>query len=218
MTLKKEAPVLGHLLCIRHAACPENLRREYLGRRDPSLAPEAGGALAVARRRLQALAWAQPKKLFSSPMRRCLETAAALFKGQQPVLLPGFRERDFGPFEGKTWAELERQASYRRFIASGGQEAPEGVEPHGLMALRLDAAWERLEGSLRDAGSFGLAAVLLHGGSLMGLIERLGIAEDLYAYQLPPLGCLPLEARLENAGLAWKPLPPLALASEGPDA
>lgn len=58
--------------------------------------------------------------LYCSPMRRCVETAEILYPGKKPVLIPDFRECDFGRYEGKNYPELIHDAPYLAWVESGG--------------------------------------------------------------------------------------------------
>lgn len=81
-------------LLIRHGVTAGNLQGRYIGcRTDESLCPEWIGALRECR-------YPPVPRVFSSPMRRCLETAALLYPGVKPEIVEDFRECDFGVFEG----------------------------------------------------------------------------------------------------------------------
>ena len=46
--------------------------------------------------------------IVTSDLKRCLQTANLLFPEHEPISMREFREMNFGPWEGKTYAELSR--------------------------------------------------------------------------------------------------------------
>ena len=77
---------------IRHGMTRGNRERRYIGARtDEPLCPEG-----VAQ--LRAKDYPRVERVFASPMRRCLETAAILYPGVPVEIVEDFREGDFGAF------------------------------------------------------------------------------------------------------------------------
>ena len=114
------------LILIRHGITQGNLERRYLGQRnDQSLAREGIRQLEdyAARKR-----YPRADALYSSPMKRCVETARMLYPMMVPVVLPSLTELDFGSFDGKNYEQLKDDPAYRRWIATGGMTAPTGGE------------------------------------------------------------------------------------------
>ena len=166
----------------RHGASEPNLRKEYLGRRDCPLAPQ--GREALLRRREKERQNLPLTLLFSSPAKRCQETAAIYFPEFSPLLIQDFWERDFGSLEGKTWEEMKDNADYRSWIASSGQSAPFHMEPAEAFAARITAGFEKvlscidLSLSVTQASEFrgsdsARFALFMHGGSIMELLHQL---------------------------------------------
>ena len=46
---------------------------------------------------------------YCSPMSRCIDTLRILYPEAEPVLVDGFRECDFGDWEGKTAKQLAEE-------------------------------------------------------------------------------------------------------------
>lgn len=61
--------------------------------------------------------------VFASPMKRCIMTAEAIYPNQEMILCEGFKEMDFGDFEGKSYEELKDNPDYINWIESGGEIA-----------------------------------------------------------------------------------------------
>ena len=98
---------------IRHGKTKGNLEGRYIGRTDESLC-EAG------RENLKKYQYPQVEMVFTSPMKRCMQTAETIYPGQQYQCIEEFRESDFGAFEGHTYKELSGDVRYQAWIDSGG--------------------------------------------------------------------------------------------------
>ena len=85
---------------IRHGATRYNEEHRYQGITDVPLSPAGRTALKRAD--------FCPETVYVSPLSRARETAAILFPGAKQIVIPDFREMDFGIFEGRTAAEMER--------------------------------------------------------------------------------------------------------------
>lgn len=129
------------LLLVRHAESLANASRRLQGRGDDPLSPrgeEQAQRLAAWLRTKQL----QADQLFASPLRRTMQTAAAIGAALNlPVQVRnGLREIDLGPIEGaneQTWAAI---------VAAGGPPTDDGMESprdfiersigtlHGLLA------------------------------------------------------------------------------------
>ena len=84
---------------IRHGATRYNEEHRYQGLTDVPLSPAGRAALRQAD--------FSPEVVYVSPLSRARETAAILFPTAEQIVVPGFREMDFGVFEGRTAARSE---------------------------------------------------------------------------------------------------------------
>ena len=93
----------------RHFATAGNLEKRYIGTTDEPILPvsSVSGVPEV-------------EIVLASPLLRCRETAGLLYPRLDPVLIEGFRECDFGAFEGKNYRELTGDQDYQAWIDSGG--------------------------------------------------------------------------------------------------
>ncbi len=80
--------------------------------------------------------------VFASPLKRSLQTAACLFPGRCPQVLPGLREIRLGEWDGKSWADIE--AGWPQ-IARAKLEDWRGVTPPG------GELWSDFEGRVEEA-------------------------------------------------------------------
>ena len=106
------------IVFIRHGRTPANKENRYLGKTDESLSLEGIEAL---RQEKAEKIYPEIDYLFASPMKRCIETADILYPGKVPILVPQWKEMDFGLFEGKNYQELngDKQALLSAEMQSG---------------------------------------------------------------------------------------------------
>jgi broad specificity phosphatase PhoE len=190
------------ILLIRHGENVANLTREFSHRKvDHSLTPRGvRQADATAR----ALATEPIAAVFSSPLRRALETAAPIAAAARlPVVtVEEFREINVGSYEGmppteELWAQHDALlAAWRE--GAGDLAFPEGENWHALSA-RVSRGLEQVVASAPG----GTAVVVAHGG----IIEAI-IAMCPRSPETPPSGVVAhncsiteIQARLEGGKL-----------------
>ena len=160
---------------IRHGQTQGNREHRYIGSTDQPLCPQGREALAG----LRAPA---ADKVYASPLRRCRETAALLYPGQEAEIVPDLRETDFGVFEGHTYEELKDDPAYQAWLDSAGAAPPPGGEGKEQVRRRVVAAFLALAAR---HGPEDRAALVVHGGTIMTLLEALGPVGEFYAWQAP---------------------------------
>ena len=170
---------------IRHGATAGNLEKRYIGRTDEGLCTEGIESL----KRLQGLvpdikdnsipAVCQGvEAVFTSPMKRCIETADILFPDKKKIIIDDFRECDFGDFEGYNYQELDGNADYQRWIDSNGQIAfPNGESPQDFRRRCINAFINITETSLETV------AAVVHGGTIMSILEKYEKHHEYYRWQ-----------------------------------
>lgn len=161
-------------ILIRHGMTEGNAQGRYTGgRTDEPLCPE--GERALLGRSYPAAA-----RVFVSPMLRCVQTAKLIWPGAELAVVEGFREIDFGAFEGRNHAELNGRADYQAWIDSGGEMAFPGGESRADFCARCVAAFDALRSS-KPAGG----VIVAHGGTIMAIMARYGVpAGGYYDYHV----------------------------------
>lgn len=158
------------LIFIRHGKTAGNCEKRYIGVTDEPLCEE-GRAL------LRAKSFPTASVVIASPMRRCLETAKLLCPGQKPVVYNGLRECDFGTFEGKNYLELSGDPDYQRWIDSGGTlPFPGGERPEDFRHRCIEA----FETAVHAYASAESLAFVVHGGTIMAVLERYALPKKNY--------------------------------------
>lgn len=171
---------------IRHGKTPGNSEGRYIGRTDEGLSEE--GILELKQKKLDV----EFEYVFSSPMRRCTESAKIL-TGKKIETIEAFKEIDFGDFEGKNYKELADNTDYQKWIDSNGTMPFPGGEELSHFKERTVRAFfqimDMVEARLSDmhqkpdAGKPTRVAVIVHGGTIMAVLERLFLGE-YYSYQV----------------------------------
>ena len=187
------------IVLIRHGKTPGNEEKRYIGRTDEGLSGQ--GLLELRERK-----YPKAGRVFSSPMKRCLETCACLYAGAGIQKIESFREIDFGTFEGKNYRELAKDPDYQAWIDSGGMlvfpggESREEFIQRSLQGFREviavlcgGAEAEKTSDEASDAASGAYdentfdAALVVHGGTILAILSSL-YGGDYYDYQIPNAG------------------------------
>jgi ribonuclease H / adenosylcobalamin/alpha-ribazole phosphatase len=131
-------------LLLRHGQTPMSVEKRYAGRSDIPLT-EAGVAQAAAA--AKRLGTAGLDAIVSSPLQRAVRTAeeVAAVTGLPVAADDGFRETDFGAWEGLTFAEVrERWPSEMTAWLADPAVAPPGGESFADVSERVTAALARV--------------------------------------------------------------------------
>lgn len=101
---------------IRHGMTRANEEHRYLGKTDEPLSEKG---IRFLQEKKKKSFFNAPEFLYASPMKRCVQTAEILFE-RNPILIPEWKEMDFGQFEGKNYEELKDDPCYQKWIDSNG--------------------------------------------------------------------------------------------------
>ena len=133
-----------------------------------------------ARQLAHALADEPPCAIYSSDLQRALATAQAVAeRTAAPLhLAPGLRERRFGIFEGRTFADIEAELPEhaRRWRQRDPHFAPTGGETLVQLRERIAATTHRLAAQHTEQ----LIVLVAHGG-VLDMLYRLATGLDLQA-------------------------------------
>ena len=171
------------LLLLRHGATPLTAEKRFSGAGDPELS-------AVGLQQVDAVARRLAKRggidaIVSSPLQRTVQTAraAADALGLSVEIDPGFRETDFGLWDGHSFAEVRERwpAEHSAWLASTAV-APPGGESFDAVAARVLAA----RAALLERHARRTVLVVSHVTPIKTLIrDAIGAPpESLYAMEL----------------------------------
>ena len=137
----------------------------------------------------------------SSGLTRTRQTMEIVLEGRAvlPEVDPGWRERDFGAWEGLTWAEItERSPELAAAVAIDVRNfQPEGGELFDDVKARVAGAYERALEKIDDGAT---ALVVAHAGVLHALLDVL-FGPERKASMIPPAGILVLQISTEGIAL-----------------
>ena len=131
-------------LLLRHGQTPMSVQKRYAGRSDVPLTDAGVAQAAAAAKRLASAGIAA---IVASPLQRTVQTAeqVAAVTGLPVVTENGFRETDFGAWEGLTFAEVrERWPSEMTAWLADPEIAPPGGESFAEVSERVTAALHRV--------------------------------------------------------------------------
>jgi len=123
---------------VRHGVSGWNAENRLCGRTDVPLSDEGRRQAARLAERLRGLS---PAALYTSPLRRAVETAEIITAAVRltPVVEDRLIELDYGAWEGKTFAEVMEQdaEAFRAWDADPGNVSPRGGESGGQAMARV---------------------------------------------------------------------------------
>jgi alpha-ribazole phosphatase len=174
---------MKRIFCIRHAKTQGNLEKRYIGTTDEELS--ATGIEELTRNKEQ---YPDVDIVFSSPMKRCIQTARLLYELKKIHIVSALRECDFGIFENKNYEELKDNPQYQAWIDSydrnntsfgkgGKTDIPdeENSIPYGENAgqfkKRCCEAFESIIDTM-ESKNVETAAIVAHGGTFMAILEK----------------------------------------------
>lgn len=152
---------------IRHASTPATAGKRFIGSTDMGLSKKGR----IEARRLSRAFAEWGSDIWSSPMKRCLETAGlANAETQRIKVHDDLKEIDFGLWEGLTFEEIQKTNSKGAKLwlcnLSGFQF------PGGEAMAKFDRRTGRISGKIR-AHPHERLLVLAHGGVIRGILRHL---------------------------------------------
>lgn len=156
--------------------------KRYIGRTDEELCPEGVELLHTKMHQRSGLSdtiygYPDVQAVFVSPMKRCIQTAQILYPGQEYFVVEKLKECDFGLFENRNYQELSGCPEYQDWIDSGGTlPFPEG-ESREVYVCRTLEGFRQVLKTCRER-KIQRAALVVHGGTIMSIMERYARLED----------------------------------------
>lgn len=166
------------VILIRHGMTAGNALGRYIGRTDEPLSPE-GIILAQ-----QTGSDPDVQVVYVSPLQRTRQTAAILFPNAAQIVVEDLREMDFGDFEGRNFAEMEHDDTYRTWVEGGCTAPCPNGEGREEFSNRVCGAFV---GVVREAANRGEETVtfVVHGGTIMAVMERYAQPKgEFYSYSV----------------------------------
>lgn len=151
---------------IRHGQTDGNKQGRFVGSTDLSVNEEGKATL---RTFLDRFGYPEIGRLYTSPLRRCRETASVLYPDHTQIILNDLREYNFGDFENKTYAELAGNPEFEKWVQTAAVGTiPNGEDGHAF----VERCKKGFDSILKDMMKDGItsAACITHGGIIMTLM------------------------------------------------
>lgn len=151
---------------IRTGSTFDGSARRYVGQADLPLSLSGAEELEAMR---EGFRYPGVEMVFTSPLRRCVETAEILYPDLLAETLPGLMDMRLGAFEGRTYEELRDGEAFEAWMRDSSRNTPPGGED----ALSFQ---KRTIGAVRDifrrmmGERMQNVAVVTHGGVIMSLL------------------------------------------------
>ena len=161
----------------RHGLTKGNLNAQYIGQTDLPLTMDSINQLHTLRGKYP---YPEVDAVFTSPLKRCKDSAAILFPRNNLITIEDFKEYNFGEFEGKTAAELQDNLDFRDWLQGDMQASPPYGETNAQFMHRVCAAFEKVSAGCVQTGTRRIALVC-HAGVMMTLLTCYGLPEAAMA-------------------------------------
>ena len=119
---------------IRHGRTAANDKGIYIGRTDYPLSDKGAAELAG---KTDEFVYPKVARVYSSPLRRCIETAEILFPEVQLQTVENLMEMDLGKFDGKSADELVDKPEFKEWLKGGADCRPPEGESVQEVQLRI---------------------------------------------------------------------------------
>lgn len=172
-----------HLL--RHGITEGNLNSQLIGSTDMALS-DIG--MADLKRLKNEYVYPESDVIFSSPMKRCLQTAAILYPDKTPAIINNLKEMDFGEWEKKSITELENDPAYKEWVDSGCSTTPPKGEDSQSLIKRISEAFEGIVEAVVKTKTDS-AVIISHGGVIVALMEKYAIPQRRFTEWTVENGC-----------------------------
>lgn len=159
------------LYLIRHGITEGNIEGKYIGASDLDLCEEGAARILEL---MEQYEYPNVGKVYTSPLKRCIQTARLIYPQMTPVVVDDIKEYNFGEFENKTVQELKEDETYRNWLESPREVIPQGAEPMEQFRQRVMEGFERIVLDMMHQ-KISDAAVITHSGVIMSILSRCGL-------------------------------------------
>lgn len=182
------------LYLIRHSMTYGNTLGRYIGKLTDEPLCKEGIEL------LKNRVYPKVEAVFVSPLRRCIQTADSIYPHMGIHVIEDLAECDFGEFENKNYNELSDNPAYQEWIDSNGMLPFPGGESREAFADRSLRGLERCIEKCRKY-NFANAAVIVHGGTIMSIMEAYAYPhKEYYHWQVKNGDGFHIRLNLKNWG------------------
>ena len=158
---------------IRHGACEGSRQGVYVGTKDVPLSREGKRELERLDRKY---VYPGTAVVFTSPLKRCLQTCEIIYPKLKPIVIDDLRECSFGEWEGRTAESLSRNEDFKKWLAGDTTVKPPLGESGAAFTKRVCIIFSDIVDGLLKTGNTN-AVIVTHGGVIMTLLSVYGIPQ-----------------------------------------
>lgn len=159
------------LYLIRHGLTSANKKGVYLGSTDISLSEDGKQSILSLTQQYE---YPKVQKVYSSPLKRAVETAELIYPNNFIENIDSLREYSFGIFENRSIDELSADSEYKSWMDGNMKQPPKGGETKEQFAKRVLNGFNYLMNDMMKNGIFE-AALVGHAGVLSMILYMFGM-------------------------------------------
>jgi alpha-ribazole phosphatase len=169
------------IVLIRHGKTLGNVNKAYIGLTDELLCYDSIAEIYNKK-------YPFIDEVFSSPLKRCTQTANLIYPHKIIQIKNNLRECNFGDFEGKNYEQLKENLDYKKWLNSNGTIAfPNGEDGYSFRKR----SQKEFENIINESISknFKQIAIVCHGGTIMAILDKFSYPnKKFYNWQVENLG------------------------------
>lgn len=158
---------------IRHGDIEDTLKGKYIGITDVPLSDEGKEKLLEYDSKY---IYPGTQVVFTSPLKRCIETAQIIYPQQNPITINELGECSFGSWEGKSADDLKDDEIFKQWLAGSTEIKPPNGESSAEFTNRICSVFEQMVDAMMKTGNTE-AVVVTHGGVIMTLLAVYGLPQ-----------------------------------------
>ncbi|MDD5796091.1 MAG: histidine phosphatase family protein [Oscillospiraceae bacterium] len=158
---------------IRHGRIDETLKGAYIGTTDVPLSETGKKELMELDEKYK---YPGTMAVFTSPLKRCTQTAQILYPQQKPIVIEQLSECNFGEWEGKTADELKNEPDFEKWLSGSNEVKPPRGESNADFTRRVCNMFESIVQGVIKTGTTE-SVIITHGGVIMTLLAVYGLPQ-----------------------------------------
>ncbi|MBR2280740.1 MAG: histidine phosphatase family protein [Ruminococcus sp.] len=156
---------------IRHGDISDTHQGKYIGTTDVPLSEEGINKL---KEYDSKYIYPGTQVVFTSPLKRCKQTAQIIYPQQTPLIIDQLSECCFGEWENKTADELKDNPDFEKWLAGETDVKPPRGESGAQFTQRVCLIFEQIVEGMMKTGNTE-AVIITHGGVIMTILSVYGI-------------------------------------------
>ncbi len=156
---------------IRHGDISDTHQGKYIGTTDVPLSEEGINKL---KEYDSKYIYPGTQVVFTSPLKRCKQTAQIIYPQQTPLIIDQLSECCFGEWENKTADELKYNPDFEKWLAGETDVKPPRGESGAQFTQRVCLIFEQIVEGMMKTGNTE-AVIITHGGVIMTILSVYGI-------------------------------------------